>query len=78
MSVARCTAAGNQVHLAEVNPHIKNLRTGEITKLRKGGNVFVIDFWVKVPSPPTVRPAGAVHDAGGDVRMAPGFTRPGR
>eukprot|EP00972_Heterocapsa_arctica_P024444 3606749-Heterocapsa_arctica.AAC.1 len=38
MRVARITAAGNRVYFDDKNPHVKNLKTGEITKLRKEGN----------------------------------------
>ena len=90
MSVARCTAAGNQVYFSDANAHIKNVRTGEITKLRKEGAVFVLDLWVKAPSVPTTRTTRPRRDRGGDVRMSggkdrsgdvrmtPTFTRPGR
>ena len=43
-SVARCTAAGNVVHLEEANPRVVNVKTGETTRLRKEGNAFVVDL----------------------------------
>ncbi len=48
MSVAKITQAGNDVYLSAKDPHIKNVRTGQKTKLRKEGKVYVIDLWVKV------------------------------
>lgn len=63
MSAAKTAAAGNFVHLDENNPHIKNKRTGEITKLRKEGNVFALDFWVKRPAEHCARP-GPVETSG--------------
>ena len=54
MSVSKMTAAGNEVRLSDKNPYIGNLRNGQKTALRKEGNVFVIDLWVKVPNPPGV------------------------
>ena len=56
MSAAKTAAAGNIVHLDGENPHIKNKRTGETTKLRKEGNVFVLDFWVQRPAWQGTRP----------------------
>ena len=73
MSVARITAAGNSVHLAEANPHIKNDRTGETTKLRTEGNVFLIDLWVRVPGPPGVK-----SQAQTAMDVDSGFPRQGR
>ena len=92
MSVARCTAAGNKVHLEEKDPRITNIKTGESTRLRKEGNVFVIDLWVKQQSAtdsqqPHQRPSGwhtvvgkrrQQREKDGDVVMEPGFTRQGR
>ena len=72
MSVAKMAKAGNSVHLAENNPHIKNTKTGEVTKLRKEGNVFVVDLWVKVPPPPSLKQGGA------SMEVDEGFHRPGR
>ena len=82
MSVARITAAGNRVYFDEKSPHIKNLRTGEITKLRKEGNMFVIDFWVKKPGEAKVKTGEAkvktvkFKEPDGDVVMS-AFRRQG-
>ncbi len=91
MSVARIVAAGNHVHLGEKDPHIMDLRTGETTKQRKEGNVFVIDFWVRKPNDATYKTfkrkaterdgsgkakSVKVRDPDGDVAMS-GFTGQG-
>ena len=67
MSVALITASGNIVHLAEQSPHIKNIKTGQVTKLRKERNVFVIDLWVKVET--RKKAVVKVDDGDGDVQM---------
>ena len=46
LSVAKMCAAGNIVLLSS-NPHIKNLRTGQATQLRRARNTFILDRWVK-------------------------------
>ena len=68
LSVAQMNKVGNAVVLDDENPHIKHKRTGEITKLRKQGNVFVLDFWALAPT------AKACQNGG----VAPVFGRPGR
>ena len=37
--------------LSHEDPHILNKKTGEITKLRREGNVYVVDLWIKVLHP---------------------------
>ena len=51
MSVGKMTQAGNEVRLSHADPHILNKKTGEITKLRREGNVYVVDLWIKVLDP---------------------------
>ena len=46
MSVAKLVAAGNRVHLDSRDPRIVRQK-GDVTPLRKAGNVFVIDLWVR-------------------------------
>ena len=48
MYVARITEAGNAVHLDDKDPHILNKKTLEKTQLRKQGNIYVVDLWIKV------------------------------
>jgi hypothetical protein len=48
MSVAKITDAGDDVRLSKAFPHIRNTKTGQITKLRKEGNLFVMDLWVQI------------------------------
>ena len=67
MSVGRMTQAGNRVSLSQEDPHILNVKTGQITKLRKEGNVFVVDLWVVVPGSSTKL-----------KRVAQGSTHPGK
>jgi len=54
MSVSKMTKAGNDVRFNDSQPHIHNVKTGERTKLRKEGNIFVVDLWVKLPAPPGI------------------------
>ena len=76
MSVAKLTEAGNSVHLTS-HPHILNEKTKERTALRKEGNVFVVDLWVKVPPPPGVTGSSKPRRRAGEVNGL-GFTRQGR
>ena len=46
MSVGKMIAAGNQVHLDAKNPRVVRPKGG-VVPLRKAGNVFLIDLWVK-------------------------------
>ena len=89
MSVARMVDAGNVVHFDDENPHIINKKTGEITNLRREGNVFVVDLWHMVPpagSGGTGSPKqGRNKDTATKGKAGPapmvldaGFTRPGR
>ena len=47
MSVAKMVAAGNRVHLDSRDPRIVRPK-GDVAPLRKAGNVFVIDLWVRI------------------------------
>jgi hypothetical protein len=49
MSVSKITDAGNAVYLRRKDPCIVNEKTGAKIKLRKEGNIYVVDMWVKVP-----------------------------
>ena len=55
MSVAKITAAGNVVHLDEEDPHMRHKKSGQKIQLRKQGNVYVVDLWIKVDAPDFVR-----------------------
>ena len=46
MSVAQMVAAGNRVHLDSKDPRIV-IPKGGVIPLRKAGNVFVVDLWVR-------------------------------
>ena len=48
LSAAKMNEAGNDVNLAGKDPHIKNIKTGEITKLRRCGRTYLLDMWVWV------------------------------
>ena len=54
--------AGNEIILGK-NPRIVNCKTGQITKLRKEGGVYVVDIWIHV---------GNAEDQGGGSK-GPGF-----
>ena len=77
MSVSKMTKAGNDVRFNDKTPHIHNLKTGEKTVMRKEGNIFVVDLWVRLPRTP------GIDTTNGPVRMEidhvaaskPGFTR---
>ena len=81
-SVAKISEAGNSVHLTPKDPHIINEKTKEKTAQRKEGSVYVMDLWVKVPSPPCPRSVmvSRRHD-GCDIGMCNlswGFTQQAR
>ncbi len=46
LSVARMEEAGNDVYLTARDPRIVNRRTGESTRLKKLGGLYVLEFWV--------------------------------
>ena len=73
MSVAKMNEAGNDVNLRGSNPHIMNIKTKEITALRREGKTFILDLWVKIP--------GATKNKTPEVDPTPnesfGFTRRG-
>lgn len=51
VSVDKLAACGNSVHLTRNNPHIRNEKTGEITKLKRKRGQFILEMWVKNPEP---------------------------
>ena len=55
MSAAKMAEAGNELRLNSSNPHVVNLNTGEITALRKEGNIYVMDLYIKEPEAATTR-----------------------
>ena len=77
MSVSRMSATGHEVVLNGKNPRVINLRTQEVTQLRREGNVVVLDLWVQGPGvrgPPAPRASVAKvwrskhdHKAAGDA-----------
>ena len=50
LSVAKITKAGNMVHMTEQEAYIKHLRSGQITKLRRERNVWMMDMWIRKPA----------------------------
>jgi hypothetical protein len=47
ISAAKLTENYNDVNLSRRNPHIKNLRTGRVTKLHRKGGQFILHMWVR-------------------------------
>lgn len=47
ISVDKLVEAGNEVNLTKKNPHIKNIRSGEITKLRRKRGQFILHMHVR-------------------------------
>ena len=50
LSASRLNDTGNSVELHPDNPRIKNLKTGEESRLRRVGKMFILDLWVEVPA----------------------------
>ena len=46
ISASKMTRAGYKVNLDEGNPHVKNIKTGRVTKLRHKNGIFLFDLWV--------------------------------
>jgi hypothetical protein len=46
ISASKVANAGNIVNLDAKNPHIKNIKTGKVTKLRHKNGIFLLDIWV--------------------------------
>lgn len=46
ISASKVAKAGNYVSLDVTNPHIKNIKTGRVTKLRHKHGIFLLDIWV--------------------------------
>ena len=57
LSLVKLAKAGNLVKIGAEHAHIYNIATKKVTRLRKEGNVFMLDFWVWNP-----------HDARADRR----------
>ena len=49
-SGARIAMAGNKVEIGAKSASITNLRSKEKTQLRREGNVWMLDIWIKVPT----------------------------
>ena len=47
ISAAKLTENFNDVNLSRRNPHIRNLRTGRVTKLHRKGGQFILHMWVR-------------------------------
>ena len=48
ISVDQLVENGNEVNLTRKNPHIKNLKTGKITKLYRKRGQFLVKMHIKV------------------------------
>jgi hypothetical protein len=46
ISASKVAKAGNIVNLDAKNPHVKNIKTGKVTKLRHKNGIFLLDIWV--------------------------------
>jgi hypothetical protein len=46
ISASKVAKAGNIVNLDAKNPHVKNIKTGKVTKLRHQNGIFLLDIWV--------------------------------
>ena len=49
-SGARIALAGNRVEVGAKSASIRNLKSGEISHLRREGNVWMLDLWLKTPA----------------------------
>ena len=49
LSLVKLAKAGNLVKIGADQAHIFNIATKKVTRLRKEGNVFMLDFWVWNP-----------------------------
>ena len=47
ISAAKMNDAGNDVNLRGDHPHIMNVKTKQVTALRKEGKTYVLDLWIK-------------------------------
>ena len=47
ISVTKVVEAGNEVFMNRKNPRIVNTKTGQVTKLKKQGGVYVLDIWIE-------------------------------
>ena len=48
-SAVKIAAVGNDVVVGARRAYIKNLKTGHVTNLRRQGNVWMLDMWLKAP-----------------------------
>ena len=76
MSVVKMVAAGNRVHLDSKDPRVVR-QQGDVLLLRKAGNVFVVDLWVRKDrdqqvagfSPAGLSPEVCITDEGQTIRL---------
>ena len=68
ISVSKLEDAGNDVTFGK-DPRIVNAKTGQVTKMRRQGGVYVVDLWVKVGN-------SGGYQEGTKSNDSPGFTRP--
>ena len=52
LSTDRLNDAGNDVMLRKYKPYIKNVKTGEVTDIKRVGRAYTVDMWVWVPKGP--------------------------
>ena len=51
MSAAKLAEGGHEVILNGSNPHIRHIKTGKVTKLKRQGMAYTLDLWTWVPAP---------------------------
>ena len=49
-SGTKMAKAGNLVVIGDKRSYLKNLKTGEVTELRREGKAWMLDLWIKVPA----------------------------
>ena len=69
ISVAKLNEAGSEVILNKKFPRIIT-KSGDVIKLKRKGNVFILSMWVRVPS--------EEKNEEGSGKPKSGFARPGR
>ena len=77
ISVDQLVENGNEVNLTRKNPHIKNLKTGKITKLYRKRGQFLVKMHIKINNEPVFIKQGRIKESNKmDVDAV--FTRQGR
>ena len=74
LSVSKMVDKGNSVVFAPSGAYIYNEMTGESTLLKRKGNLYVLDAWVRSAKPVSPEPQPSSNEG----KPAPVFTRQGR